>query len=217
MIELFNVDCMEYMHRQPDKVFDLAIADPMYVLPKRYFIPGAEVSKGIRRRHRELAGRLANLPPTGLPYYKELCRVSKHQIIWGINYFEFAGLVPGRIVWDKKNDDSNFSNCELASCSLIMGTRIFRYRWNGMLQENMKDKEKRIHPFQKPVPLYKWLLDKYAQPGFKIIDTHFGSASSAIACADMGFDYVGCEIDKLVFERGLRRYQEFISQQKLIF
>lgn len=213
MIDLINIDCLEYMRGLPDQAFDLAITDPMYKMDEKNLIPGAEFAKnGVRRQHRQLAKDLAKLPITGIEYYNELCRVSKHQIIWGINYYEFAGLVPGRLVWDKKNDSSSFSNAELASCSLIQGVRMFRYMWNGMLQENMKNKERRIHPFQKPVPLYKWCLSKFAQPGFKILDTHCGSGSLALACHDMGFDFTGLEINPEIYASALKRYEQHAAQ-----
>jgi site-specific DNA-methyltransferase (adenine-specific) len=204
---------MEYMRTQPDNAFDLAICDPMYILPERYLCPGnKDAPKGIKRRHTEQARELAKTQPIGNAYYDELCRISTNQIIWGINYFEFAGRVPGRIIWDKKNDTSTFSHAELASCSLHLGTRIFRYLWNGMLQENMKNKEVRIHPFQKPVSLYSWILKKYAEPGQRVFDSHLGSGSSAIAAHYFGVDFVGTEIDKTHFENGRNRFNHETKQ-----
>jgi site-specific DNA-methyltransferase (adenine-specific) len=124
-------------------------------------------------------------------------------------------LGTGRIIWDKKNDLSSFSKCEIAYCSLHNRTEIFRYLWNGMLQENMREKEKRIHPTQKPVALYKWLLNKYAKQGDKILDTHVGSASSLIACFQLGFDYVGFEIDKDYYESAQTRLHEAMLQPSM--
>ena len=118
-------------------------------------------------------------------------------------------------MWDKKNDTSTFSNCELASVSLINSVKIFRYEWNGMLQENTKNKEHRIHPTQKPVALYKWLLMNYAKPGDKILDTHVGSASSLIACHDMGFDAVGFELDADYYNASKERLRSFMAQPRL--
>lgn len=157
-------------------------------------------------------------------YYEELCRVSKHQIIWGINYFPFAGDVPGRIVWDKVNDSSSFSDCELASCSIHTSTRIFRYMWNGMMQGksikegfiqqgNKKKNEKRIHATQKPVNLYKWLVMNYTNEGDKILDTHVGSASSLIAYESANLQYVGIEKNEEVYNTSMARLSQFVDSQ----
>lgn len=159
-------------------------------------------------------------------YLKELVRVSKHQIIWGINYFMFYHTA-GRIVWDKVNGDSPFSDCEIASCSLHDSVRLFRYMWNGMnqaeglnnptkMQGNKKLNEKRIHPTQKPINLYRWLLNKYAIPGQKILDTHMGSQSPRIAAYRMGFDYCGFELDKKHFAEGNKWFTEQTAQLNLL-
>lgn len=213
--EVFLMDCMEGMKGYPDKYFNLSIVDPMFGLDEWHLTPGQDVSNGIKRKFVQDAKKLSKLPIVNNDYYEELVRVSQHQIIWGINYFEFAGRVPGRIVWDKKNDDSTFSNCELAACSLIQGVRIFRYLWNGMLQQNMKNKETRIHPFQKPIALYEWQLQKFAKPGWKLLSTHVGSGSDRIAAYSMGFDFVGFEIDETHFRNMEKRFKQFKSQTKL--
>jgi len=151
-------------------------------------------------------------------------RVSKNQIIWGVQYFDYP-FTPGRIVWDKCiNGSTNFSDCEIAFCSLHNNTRLFRYMWNGMMQGksmneghimqgNKKLNEKRIHPTQKPVILYEWLLSRYAKSGDIILDTHVGSASSLIACHKLGFDFVGTEIDEYYYNNALERMKEY---QKVI-
>ena len=118
------------------------------------------------------------------------------------------------IVWDKDNS-GNFADCELAWTSFKTAVRKFEYRWNGMLQGDMKNKENRIHPTQKPVALYKWLLKNYAKQGDLILDTHVGSASSLIACYDMGFDAVGCELDKDYYEQSKARLEYFMKQPKI--
>ena len=208
---LYNMDCMEGMKQFPDKYFELAIADPPYfkgVANEKFY--GAEVST---TRVKRLCSSSKHWDD-GIPnqsYYNELVRVSKHQIIWGCNYYTF-NQPSGRIVWDKENDSSTFSNCELASISLIDSVKIFRYMWNGMLQGNMKNKEIRIHPTQKPVALYKWLLTNYAKQGDKILDTHVGSASSLIACEDLGYDYIGFEIDKDYYTGAQERLEAFKAQ-----
>ena len=120
------------------------------------------------------------------------------------------------IVWDKLHPDGvSFADCELAWTSFNQAARVFRFRWNGMIQQNMKNKEERIHPTQKPVALYKWLLQKYAEPGMKILDTHLGSGSSRIAAYDLGFDFVGYEIDKQYFDDQEKRFKEHINQLNL--
>lgn len=211
MIEYYNEDCMVGMARYPDKHFDLAIVDPPYfkgVANEGFY--GAKVSKcGVSRLRSKSTHWDDNIPSEN--YYKELVRVSKEQIIWGINYYDFKAP-PGRIVWDKENDSSTFSNCEIASNSLITSVKIYRYMWNGMLQGDMKNKEFRIHPTQKPVALYHWLLNNYAKEGDKILDTHVGSASSLIACHDMGFRAVGFEIDENYYKQSKERL-EIVQRQ----
>jgi len=217
--QIFNQDCMEGMKKYPDKYFDLAIVDPPYFSgPEKKKFYGAEISScGAKRVEYKPLSESWEVPSQ--EYYDELCRVSKHQIIWGTNYFHFKQPV-GRIIWDKVNDKSNFSNCEIASCSLIKSVRIFRFMWNGMFQGksiedgsiqqgNKKLNEKRIHPTQKPVALYKWLLTKYAKAGQKILDTHLGSGSSRIAAYELGFDFIGFELNKDYFEAAEKRFQDF--------
>ena len=125
----------------------------------------------------------------------------------------------GFIVWDKRIDDSmsnDFADCELAWLSEGLGVaRVFRFCWNGMIQGDMKNKEERFHPTQKPVALYKWILSKYAKPGDKILDTHLGSGSSRIAAYDLGFDFVGYEIDKFYFDKQEERFAKHTAQLDL--
>ena len=141
-------------------------------------------------------------------------RISKNQIIWGANHF--INKIPFDsscwIVWDKVNGDSDFADCELAWTSFKTAVRLFSYRWNGMLQGNMKNKETRIHPTQKPVALYKWLLTNYAKPGYKLFDSHSGSGSFRIAAYDMGFDLVSCELDADYCRDNEARFQKHIQQ-----
>ena len=146
---------------------------------------------------------------TGADYFNELFRVSKNQIIFGANFFvEHLKSSQGWIVWDKQRPDGvSFSDCELAYTSFDCKLRIFRYLWHGMLQNDMQNKESRIHPTQKPIALYRWLLSNYANPGDKILDTHVGSASSLIACKEMGFDFIGFELDETYFNGAIERMQ----------
>lgn len=215
MITITNEDCADLMKRTPDKYYDLAIVDPPYfnaVNKLGYY--GQDVSKTNVKRNYYKPCESWGVPDNN--YYTELCRVSKNQIIWGINYYNFENVPHGRIIWDKmKNESCTFSDGEIASCSLIETVRFFRYRWDGMLQENMKNKEKKIHPTQKPIDLYKWLLKNYAKKDDKIIDTHLGSGSIAIACIDMGFDLTACELDTDYYNSAMERIQNHSAQKEL--
>lgn len=213
-INLHNVNCMEFMKNCPDKAYGLAIVDPPFfkgVANGKFYGTGLSGTGRKRGVYKKIDNWDNNIP--GNDYYSELVRVSKHQIIWGINYFtDFKNVPVGRIVWDKKNDHSTFSNCEIASCSQIEAVKIFRYQWNGFFQEPGFQKEQRFHPTQKPVELYKYILENYAQAGDKILDTHGGSMSIAIACYDLSFDLDLCELDKDYFQSGQKRLDEHIAK-----
>ncbi len=216
----YNMDCMEGMKEFPDKYFDLAIVDPPYGIG----VGSMAYTNGVKRVGNALANRRDyskdskwDIKPDP-EYFKELFRVSKNQIIWGGNYFSDI-LPPTKswIVWDKRCDEkysNDFANCELAWASKGVA-RVFRYLYNGMLQDNMKDKEYRFHPTQKPTVLYEWCLSKYAKPGDKILDTHVGSASSLIACRKNHFDYVGFEIDKTYYEKAKERLDQEVAQMNI--
>lgn len=212
MLELnhiYNMDCMEGMKQIPDKYFELAIVDPPYFKAcEKEIWPGAEISTTGVKRNRFRSNHW-KVPDSN--YFEQLKRISKHQVIWGINYYD-AYQGSGRIVWDKQNDKSSFSKCEIAYCSVWDSVQIFRYLWNGMLQKNMKNKEVRIHPTQKPVDLYRWTLRECAKKGDKILDTHMGSGSSVIACHDMGFDYMAFEIDKEYYNAAMERIRNHTAQ-----
>ena len=154
--------------------------------------------------------------PPDAAYFAELKRVSKNQIIWGGNYFlNHLSATPCLIFWDKCRDGLNFADGEVAWTSFKSPTRRFRFRWNGLLQENMKNKEDRIHPTQKPVALYTWLLKNYAKPGYKILDTHVGSASSLIACHRAGLEYWGFEIDEVYYRMAKERLDRERAQVRM--
>ena len=216
MMNITNEDNMELMARYPDNYFDLAIVDPPYGIGA-----GADARQGIKfnksatkRKNYGVKDWDKNTP--SIEYFKEVIRVSKEQIIWGVNYYTIDLLAGGRIFWDKDTaEDYTNSDGELAFCSKINSVKKVKIRWNGMLQYDMKNKETRIHPTQKPVALYKWLLDKYANPGDKILDTHLGSGSIAIACHDYGFDLTACELDKEYFDKAMQRINNHTAQQKL--
>ena len=214
----YNMDCMQGMKEFPDDHFDLAIVDPPYGIG----VGTMSYTNGVERVGHALANRKDyrhsewDYRPDK-SYFDELFRVSKKQIIWGGNYFtDYLPPSKGFIVWDKRVQDSmvnDFADCELAWISKGLGVaRIYRYLRNGMLQGNMKNKETRFHPTQKPVALYKWILTNYAKPGDKILDTHVGSASSLIACEDMGFKYVGFEIDEEYYKLGVERIKRHTAQ-----
>lgn len=154
-------------------------------------------------------------PPDG-KYFKELERVSKHRIIWGGNYFlEELGKTPCVIVWDKGRRGIGFADCEIAWTDFNSPARIFEFKWNGMLQGDMKNKEYRIHPTQKPAALYQWLLNNYTKPGDTILDTHVGSASSLIACRRTNHKYVGFEIDKYYYNQAKKRLDAELAQMNI--
>jgi site-specific DNA-methyltransferase (adenine-specific) len=227
-IEITNEDNMLLMARYPDNYFDLAIVDPPYGNIDAIGLTDNK-KQGKQATKRKGYHLFENISPDN-KYYLELERVSKNQIIWGGN---FLGLCGGVIVWNKNG--TAFGEGEIAICSTHKSVQIFEYTWNGMLQGDMKNKETRIHPTQKPVALYKWLLDKYAKikcdhkheehyrylctdcnnGKVKILDTHLGSGSIAIACHDYGFDLTACELDKEYFDKAIERIKNHVSQQKL--
>jgi site-specific DNA-methyltransferase (adenine-specific) len=213
---LHNVDCMEYIKSLPDNFFDLAIVDPPYGIDV-----GNDARAGVKFRvaatkRKDYAKKDWDKSVPTAEYFLELFRISKHQIIWGVNYYPYDFLAGGRIFWDKETAE-NYSNSdgELAFCSKINSVKKFKYMWNGMLQGDMKNKEQRIHPTQKPVKLYEWLLTNYAKPGDKILDTHLGSGSHAIACNNLGFELVACELDKDYFNAACQRIKQASQQERL--
>lgn len=219
----YNMDCMDGMKEFPDGYFDLAIVDPPYFSgPERRGFYGKKISPiGVQRIYEK--SECWQVPDED--YFKELFRVSKEQIIWGCNYFEYP-FSPGRIVWDKCNGNSDFSDCEIAYCSMHDSVRLFSYMWNGMFQGksitegtiqqgNKALNENRIHPTQKPVALYEWLLNRYAKPGEIILDTHVGSASSLIACYRTNHPYVAFELDKHYYDLSKKRLDAEMAQMRL--
>lgn len=217
-IELFNGDCMEYMKTMPDKCYELCIVDPPYGIGIGASVGGGKPFGSDRGKPIIMPKIYRGFNDSVIPdkkYFQEITRVTKNQIIWGGNYFiEHLKNTPCFIVWDKDNS-GNFADCELAWTSFKTATRKFKWRWNGMLQEDMSNKEARIHPTQKPVKLYEWLLKNYAKPGDRILDTHGGSFSSAIACYNLDFDYTGYELDKEYFDAGKARLEEHMKQTRL--
>jgi site-specific DNA-methyltransferase (adenine-specific) len=217
--EVFNMDCVEGMKQYPDKFFDLAIVDPPYGINADGAQNKAAESR-IKANGKSKAGRGWKLYKEtkwdlGIPtddYFSELFRVSKNQIVWGGNYMtEYLPPSMGWIVWDKGQRDFSLADGELAWCSFDRALRIFTYSRGAALAA-----DERIHPTQKPVKLYRWLLQNYAKEGDKILDTHLGSGSSRIAAYDMGFDFTAFELDKDYFEAQEKRFKEQTAQLKLI-
>ena len=204
-IKLYNADCMEVMKTFKDKQSELAIIDPPYGIGEDGSKNHTRGKLAAPKNYKPYSGNDKEPPPTD--YFKELFRISKNQIVWGANHY--ISRLPFDsscwIVWDKDNGASDFADCELAYTSFNTAVRKFKWRWQGMLQQNMKNKQERIHPNEKPVQLYKWLLQNYAKEGDTILDTHFGSLSIGIACHDMKFDLTAIELDKDYYEQAKQR------------
>ncbi len=219
-IRLFNEDCMIAMKGMKDNQYQLAIVDPPYGIGENGDRNASRSKLAIAKDYKPFAGGDREPPPKR--YFDELQRVSVNQIVWGANHF--ISKIPYDsscwIVWDKLNGATDFADCELAWASFRTAVRKFKFQWQGMLQGysgNKARNEIRIHPNQKPVRLYEWLLKNYAKPGDKIIDTHFGSLSIGIACDIMGYDLDAWEIDQDYFEAGRARLERHQQQGKLDF
>lgn len=231
-ITITNEDNMELMKRYPDNYFDLAIVDLEYGIgaSKPSIKPNTAVQKNgnkLNIKQPNYTHKDWDLKLSSAEYLNELFRVSKNQIIFGGNYYGLAG---GYLVWNKLNGESDQFGCEMAWLSFSKRTDIVNFMWAGMFQGvycgidinraliqqgNKKLNESRIHPTQKPAVLYKWILDKYAKPNDKILDTHLGSMSIAIACHDYDFELVGCELDEEYYNKGIERIKNHVSQQRL--
>lgn len=222
MSEFICGNCMDYLSEFPNNYFDIAVCDPPYFSgPEKRQYYGKKISPiGVKRYYKPSAAW--DIPDRH--YFDELFRISRQQIIWGCNYFDYH-FGSGRIIWDKCNGSSPFSDCEIAFCSLHDSVRLFRYMWNGMMQGksieeghiqegNKKLNEKRIHPTQKPVNLYRWIIKKYIQQGWSVLDTHVGSASSLIAYDEAGIDYMGYEIDPEKYIQAKERMKEYKTTRK---
>lgn len=213
---VFNEDCMEVMKRYPDKYFDLAVVDPPYGIGEygQRNMYGDRKTKKWKNPKSQIYKSFDDSKPPDLNYWEQLFRISKNQIVWGANYYtNFLFPSKGWIVWDKKADiKEHLSMCELAWSSFDKKCNKFEYLWAGFKK---KHPIKRIHPTEKPIALYDWILLNYAKPGDKILDTHLGSGSSRIAAHKAGFDFVGCELDKDYFDAQEKRFKEYSAQLKL--
>lgn len=198
-ISLYNIDCIEFMKSCQDNQFDLAIVDPPY---------GIDINSSGRLGHYGGKGKNWDNQIPQQKYFDELKRISKNQIIWGGNYFN---LPPTRcfLIWDKEQPENvSFASCEMAWTSFNKSAKTFYKR-----PQNLDIK--RIHPTQKPIALYKWLLGNYANEGDKILDTHLGSGSIAIACHDLKFELTGCELDEDYYNAAIKRIKQHTDQIQL--
>jgi len=232
---LYNMDCMAAMKQFPDGFFDLAVVDPPYGINvtgrhKASVLVGGG-GRAFGGKSHGKPKRDGTIPTWASKFYhpfddtappdegdfRELSRVSKRRIIWGGNFFlDYLGAASCIIVWDKKRRGMDQADCEIAWTNLPGQNRIFDWKWNGMLQQDMKNKEERIHPTQKPVALYEWILQLYAKPGMKILDTHAGSASSLVACHRAGLDAWGYEIDETYYTRAKTRLESEQAQVNIM-
>tara|TARA_R100000734_G_scaffold10328_1_gene7791 strand:+ start:17035 stop:17616 length:582 start_codon:yes stop_codon:yes gene_type:complete len=192
---------MQLMSRYEDNYFDLAIVDPPYGI-------GNWVQQGgnIRGKKVEWNDKIPNKK-----YFNELERVSKEQIIWGANYYNCFNNKGGAIIWDKKNPNPKFSKCEIASYSRLKRVDYICIEHYGFVCSD----DYNIHPCQKPVKLYEWLLMNYAKKGYKILDTHLGGGSIAIACHNLGFDLTACELDKEYYNAAIKRIEQHKTQKRI--
>ena len=205
MINIYNKDCLKAMKEMSDNEFDLAIVDPPYGIGDKF-----KGGKSAKMNFNEVVNKGWDIKPPSRDYFIELKRISKNQIIWGGNYF-LDNLQSTRcfIVWDKKiSEDFTLAMSELAWTSFDKLAKIFRM--------SVPKNGNKIHPTQKPVKLYEWLLMNYAKEGDKILDTHLGSGSIAIACHNLGYDLEGYELDKEYYDNALKRIKEHQSQLRLI-
>jgi site-specific DNA-methyltransferase (adenine-specific) len=210
MIQMHNADCMDFMRELPDKYYDLAIVDPPYGIgaDKEKYTPINKTWNGKKK-----VGYTSKDWDKEIPndeYFSELMRVSKNQIVWGGNFFGLAG---GYIFWDKKETMPTYTKGELAWCSFMNKIEYFDFLWSGYKK---KIQETRIHPTQKPVALYEWLLMNYAKEGDKILDTHGGSGSICIACHNLGFDLDWIELDKEYFDKATKRFKQHAAQLRIM-
>ena len=205
---VYLMDCMDLLKQIPDKYFELAVVDPPY---QNKDAIGLSDNIGVKKQatKRTIYKQFANIAPSE-DYWVVLKKISKNSIVWGGNYF---GLSGGAIVWNKNG--TAFGEGEIAICTTHHSVRFFEYTWNGMLQGNMKNKENRIHPTQKPQQLYEWIFKNYAKPNDKILDTHLGSGSSRIAADKANLPFVGCELDPDYFYASVKRFKDFVAQGKL--
>lgn len=212
MINIYNKDCLEAMKSMKDNEFDLAIVDPPYGIGAG----STSFKSGTRKKGSFFRENDWDKKIPSKEYFEELFRISENQIIWGANYMvQHLSISKGWIFWDKKTGDNSYGDGELAYTSFDKSLKKYDRYWSGANAKEKGDVD-RIHPTQKPISLYEWLLMNYAKEGDKILDTHLGSGSIAIACHNLGFDLEGYELDKDYYDNALKRIKEHQSQLRLI-
>jgi site-specific DNA-methyltransferase (adenine-specific) len=221
-LDLRLMDNMELMREFSDKHFDLAVVDPPYnqTFGKTFDYATGRNAENHKSRlagisNVKVSGAMNSVPP--VEYFEEVRRVSKHQIIWGANHMmeKINRDSPSWIIWDKQNGENGYADAELAFTSHDKAARLFRFRWAGMLQGDMANKEDRIHPTQKPVALYRWIFANYAKPGMRCLDTHLGSGSIAIAAHYAGVHLTACEIDPDYYAAACERIRRGTMQEDM--
>lgn len=212
-LTLLNIDCMEYMATLPDKAFDLALVDPPYGIGDFLMKTSAGIYKPKSECVRTYAGANTewNKSIPNKNYFDLLYRISKEQIVWGANYYNCFSSKGGALVWYKNMGHKSLSQCEIASLSFQKKVDYFYYKPQGGFIKH----EKRVHPCQKPVELYTYCLENYAKPGQRVLDTHLGSGSSAIAAHYFGVEFVGCEIDPDYYNAACKRIKEQTRQIRM--
>src|SRR5699024_2021510 len=210
--KIYNMDCLEGMKNIPDKSVDLVVTDPPYGIniSKTGKVGGGKLAKvkyyGVKDWDKKIPNKRV---------FEEIFRISKNQVIFGGNYFiEYLYNSNCGIVWDK-NNSGNFADCELAWTRFDTAVRKSKYTWNGFIQENMKNKEERIHPTQKPAPLFEWIVKNYSEEGQTILDPFMGSGTTAIACHRLQRNFIGFELDKEYHKLATERYEKEKSQSTI--
>ena len=219
-IDLLNIDCLDYMREQPDNSFDLIVADPPFGMPASALTSSQISATGVARKSMDLriSETIANKYPPR-EYYHQAKRIARNQIIWGWNYLldtdtgsSAVDFGSGRLVWNKNNPV--LSGAEIAYQSFTNGVKVFNFTWSGFCKAGNK-KSETIYPTQKPIDLYSWIYQKYSANGQRVLDTHLGSGSSAIAAHYFGLDFVGIELDKQYFDSAIKRFDAETSQLDL--
>lgn len=210
MNKVYLTDCLPFMSSLPDNYYDFVIADPWYGIG----MTKNDTTGFMKKRFRNQAKGTDQAPPK--EHFVEMRRISKHQIIWGGNYFlDYLGNCRAPIIWDKCNGKNYFADGEMAWTSFKTGTmRIYRHKWSGCFRDSERG-ETLIHPCQKPVALYRWLLQRFLQPGMTVFSPYVGSGSDRIACYALGIDFEGCEIDPDYWQAQEERYQQYTKQGEM--